>query len=396
MTGPLPLEEAQARLLAMVSPLNPETLAVASASGRYLAEPLVARRTQPAAALSAMDGYAVRGDDVAGPWVVVGESAAGHPFSGTLGPGQAVRIATGARVPAGADAVVVQEDCARDDARLMLTGEPPKPPSRHIRRPGSDFCYGAPLLPQGTRIGPAQMALALSSGHVELAVAPRPRVVVIDSGDELVTPGAHCAEHQIPASNGAMLASLLGDVACDVAYIGPVADDVMALAAALDQPDADVVVISGGASVGDHDLVQPALAQIGADIAFWKVAIKPGKPLLVARRGDQIIMGLPGNPVSSLVTAHFFALPLLRRLLGASACLPRVVMARLEGAIPANGPRREFRRAIWDGNVVRDGTMHDSGALASMAVCNALIDRPAHAPLAQTSAMLPIYPLGGI
>lgn len=399
MAAPLPLEEAQARLLAQVLPLPMEHVAIGESQGRYLAEPLIARRTQPAADLSAMDGYALRAEDLPGPWRVVGESAAGHPFAGVVGSGEAVRIATGALVPSGAAMVLLQEDCVREGDTLRLAGKPPHPTGKHIRPRGLDFCEGRELLPPGTRIGPAQIALALSAGHTHLAVRRPPRIAILDSGDELALPGEPCPPHRIPASNGAMLEAMVRSLPCRVQRLGPVPDDLAAMACALiAAEDADVLVTSGGASVGDHDLLQPALANWGAEIDFWKVAIKPGKPLLVARRGRQVIVGLPGNPVSSMVTAHFFLLPLLRRLLGARECLPRPVRASLATALPAGGARREFRRGRWDGAELHDGEMHDSGALASLARANCLIDRPAHAPAAAAGEAVWLYPLenGGI
>ncbi|MCB2061423.1 MAG: molybdopterin molybdotransferase MoeA [Novosphingobium sp.] len=377
---PLPLEEAQARLLALAGPLPVEQVEIADALGRYLAEPLAARRTQPAADLSAMDGYAVLSSEMAGPWRVIGESAAGHPFAGVVGSGEAVRIATGAVMPAGADAVILQENLSRDADRLQLTGEPPSPPGKHIRRRGMDFCDGAEVLSAGIRIGPAQAALAISAGHKRLSVRRKPQLVVMDSGDELSADCEACAPHQIPASNGVMLAWLASSVPCSIRRLGPVADDMDALAAALEQSEgADVIVTSGGASVGDHDLIRPALEAWGAEIDFWRVAIKPGKPILVARRGRQLILGLPGNPVSSHVTAFLFLLPVLRALLGAAEPLPVRIVTRLAESLKAGGSRREFMRARWDGSCIAPQSVQDSGALAALAASNALIDRPAGA-----------------
>ncbi|VWX51968.1 gephyrin-like molybdotransferase Glp [Novosphingobium sp. 9U] len=381
---PIPLEEAQAQLLALARPMPIERVDADSALGRYLAEPLHARRTQPPVALSAMDGYAVTEGDLAGPWQVIGESAAGHPFSGTFEPGEAIRISTGAVLPTGAGAVILQEDLAREGDRLTLTGEPPRPAHKHIRPCGMDFSAGAEVLPVGTRIGPAQLALAISAGHAYVPVRRRPRVLVMDSGDELAADPEDCGAHQIPASNGAMLASMARSVACDVRRIGPVRDTMDALAAAFAQgDDADVIVTSGGASVGDHDLVRPALEAWGAQIGFWRVAIKPGKPILVATREAggrrQIILGLPGNPVSSHVTAYLFMLPLLRALFGAAAPLPRSVTMRLAAPLPANGGRRAFLRAVWADDLVTPQQLQDSSALASLAASNVLIDRPANA-----------------
>jgi molybdopterin molybdotransferase len=396
----LPLAEAQARLLALAVPLPVERVAVPDGLGRYLAEPLIARRTQPAADLSAMDGYALRASELPGPWRVVGESACGHPFRGTLGAGEAVRIATGALLPPGADMVLMQEDAAREGDALTLTGTPPQPPAKHIRRKGMDFVDGAELLPAGRRLGPAQLALALGAGHGHIAVRRLPRVVVIDSGDELSGDPAACALHQVPASNGVMLAALIASaLPCTVTRIGPVPDRMEALAEALAQVEhADVVVTSGGVSVGDHDLIRPALLAWGAELDFWKVAVKPGKPILVARRGAQIVVGLPGNPVSSHVTAFLFVLPLLRALSGASLALPRAVLAETAEDLPAGGDRQEFLRGYWDGSQVSVRLNQDSGALGSLAASNALIDRPVGAPKVGAGAPVSIYLLenGGI
>ncbi len=392
MTPPLPLEEAQARLLALMTPLPIERVDIPGALGRYLAEPLLARRTQPAADLSAMDGYALRHADLPGPWRVVGESAAGHPYAGEVGPGEAVRIATGALMPAGADTVLLQEDCQRDADQLACNAASQQAPGRHIRRLGMDFTSGTELLPIGTRIGPAQIALSISAGHTHLAVRRMPKLAILDSGDELAARADQCGLHQIPASNGAMLGALASSVPCEIGRIGPVSDDLDALADALNRAaSADVIVTSGGASVGDHDLIRPALAQWGAELDFWRVAIKPGKPLLVARKGHQLVLGLPGNPVSSHVTAFLFLLPLLRALLGAAAPLSRSLTTKLGAPIAAGGHRREFLRASWDGASVTPVHLQDSGALAALAASNSLIDRPAGAHAAVVGEPVSIY-----
>jgi molybdopterin molybdotransferase len=386
--APLPLEEAQARLLALAEPLPVEHTDIEGALGRFLAEPLQARRTQPAADLSAMDGYAVAPGDMAGPWRVVGESAAGHPYEGAVRPGEAIRIATGAVLPQGADAVILQEDLAREGDRLTLTGEPPLPPGKHIRRRGMDFARGSQVLAAGTRIGPAQAALAIAAGHRLIPVRRKPRLAIIDSGDELATDFENCAAHQVPASNGAMLKAMAASLPCIPEQLGPVADDMAALAKVLERAAAaDVVVTSGGASVGDHDLIRPALAAWGAEIDFWRIAIKPGKPLLVATRdaarGRQLVLGLPGNPVSSHVTAYLFLLPLLRALLGAADPFPRQIRAKLAAPLKPGGSRREFLRAFWDGAAISVQPVQDSGALAALAASNALIDRAAQALAAE-------------
>jgi molybdopterin molybdotransferase len=389
----LALAEAQARLLALAVPLPVERVPVEDALGRYLAEPLVARRTQPPANLSAMDGYALRAADLPGPWRVIGESACGHPFGGAVGAGEAARIATGALLPAGADMVLMQEDADRAGEVLTLTGTPPRPTGKHIRRKGMDFGEGAELLAAGARIGPAQLALALGAGHSHIAVRRVPRIAIIDSGDELSDDPAACAVHQIPASNGAMLAALCAStLPCQVERIGPVADRMEALAQAFACAEsADVVVTSGGASVGDHDLIRPALLAWGATLDFWKVAVKPGKPIMVASREHQLVVGLPGNPVSSHVTAFHFLLPLLRALAGATNPLPRAMMALAAEDLAPGGERREFLRAHWDGVQVSARINQDSGALATLAASNALIDRPAQAPAVAAGDVVPIY-----
>ena len=377
MSEALALEDAQARLLALAPLLPLEAVATEAALGRIIAEDIRAARTQPAADLSAMDGYAL--SPGTGPWTLAGESRAGAPFAGRLAPGQCVRISTGAIVPGGADRVLLQEDAERTDDSIAAAECPP--PGRHIRAVGFDFKAGDLLLTRGTRITPGRMALALAAGHGSLTVTRRVRVAVMDSGDELAADPAHCLPHQIPASNAAMIAAMLAPLGCEVMRIGPVPDDAAALASALAEAEsADILVTSGGASVGDHDLIKPALTAWGAQIAFWKIAIKPGKPLLVATRGAQVVLGLPGNPVSSFVTAFLFAVPLVRKALGDPAPLPQAVSMTAGEDLPPVGPRREFLRAVTDGETVRLAGSQDSSALSALAEADCLIDRPAHAP----------------
>ncbi|MGZ5791221.1 MAG: molybdopterin molybdotransferase MoeA [Croceibacterium sp.] len=388
---PLPLAEAQARLLAQVESLPAESIGAERAIGRYLATPLRAARTQPAADLSAMDGYAMRADDVTGPWRVVGESAAGHPFGGELAPGETIRISTGALMPAGEGVVLLQENAARDGETLALNGQG-EPIARHIRRAGFDFRSGDEVLGAGIRIGPAQLALALAAGHAELTVHTLPSLAVLDSGDELAADPAACAAHQIPASNGAMLSAMAAPFAASIMRLGPVPDRLDAILEALDKAaDTDVIVTSGGASVGDHDLVRPALEQWGAQIDFWRVAMRPGKPLLVARRSRQWVIGLPGNPVSSYVTAFMFLLPLLRALGGARAPLPRGVTMELGSALPAVGDRTEFVRAKLADDSLVPVVEQDSSALAALSRADALIERPANAPAAEAGTLVRAY-----
>ncbi len=386
MSGLLGLEEAQARLLAL-APQRPASLLgiMPLDMRRYLAEDIRALRTQPSADLSAMDGYAIAPGP--GPWQRVGESRAGAPFAGTLASGQCVRISTGAIVPAGADRVLLQEDAAVEGERVTATELPP--PGRNIRRAGFDFREGDTIFTRGTAASPAVLALAAAAGHGVLPWTEPPGVAVIDSGDELVAPGTPCAPHQIPASNGVMLGAMLHPYVGLVDALGPVADDRAALAAALERAeDSHILITSGGASVGDHDLVQQALKDWGATIDFWRIAIKPGKPMMVATRPrkngpDLVILGLPGNPVSSFVTAFLFALPLVRASMGDPDPLPRAIRLIAGEDLPATERRREFLRAISDGERVRLAGSQDSSALSALAAANCLIDRPAGAPPAK-------------
>jgi molybdopterin molybdotransferase len=387
----LGLEEAQDRLLALAPVLPLESVPVEAMLGRTLAEDLRAARTQPPADLSAMDGYALAPGE--GPWELVGESRAGAPFDGTLAAAQCVRISTGAMVPKGADRVLLQEDA--EVAGTMVGAAEMPPAGRHIRARGFDFHAGDILLSRGDRMTAARIALALAGGH-GAALVPRPlRVAVLDCGDELAADPADCGPHRIPASNGAMLTAMFAPLGCEVMRLGPVADDMVALTAALAKAeDADIIVTSGGASVGDHDLIKPALAAWGAQIAFWKVAIKPGKPLLVATRGAQVIIGLPGNPVSSFVTAFLFALPLMRAALGDPAPLPRSVTLVAAEPLPPVGRRREFLRAASKGGQVRLAGSQDSSALTALSAADCLIDRPADSQGVAVGDSVPVFLLG--
>jgi molybdopterin molybdotransferase len=390
LSGPLALEEAQAGLLALAPVLPPEQVPLEAMLGRYLAEDLRAVRTQPAADLSAMDGYALSPGE--GTWTLVGESRAGAPFAGEIAAGQCARISTGAVVPNGADRVLLQEDAAVSGGIVTATELPP--PGRHIRARGFDFHAGDLLLARGTRMTAGRIALALTGGHARAIAARALRVAVMDSGDELARDPAACYEHQVPASNGAMIDAMLAPLGCEVLRLGPVGDDMAALEAALAAAEgADILITSGGASVGDHDLIKPALSGWGAQTAFWKVAIKPGKPLLVATRGAAVILGLPGNPVSSFVTAFLFALPLVRASMGDPDPLPRSLTLLAGEALPAIGPRREFLRAVSDGGAVRLAGSQDSSALSALAAADCLIDRPAHAPAVAAGDPVRVFPL---
>jgi molybdopterin molybdotransferase len=395
MSALLPVEEAQARLLALAPLTGTLELALAQGTGpHYLAQDLIARRSQPDADLSAMDGYAICGQ---GPWQRVGESHAGAPFVGALAPGQCVRISTGALVPKGGESILIQENAVIEGTMVTLAAGTQAPPAgRHIRRAAFDFAKGETVLRRGTRLGPGAVALAIAAGYGSAPVFRPPSVALLDSGDELVPPGQPTASHQIPASNGAMLAWLLApEIGGITAFLGPVADDRAALAAALARAEAcDILITSGGASVGDHDLIREALTDWGAEIAFWKVALKPGKPLMVATRqheqGRQVILGLPGNPVSSFVTAFLFALPLVRAAMGAADPLPRPVMMIAGEPLPPTGDRREFLRARREGAMVRLAGSQDSSALLTLAQSDCLIDRPALSPAVAAGEPVPV------
>jgi molybdopterin molybdotransferase len=393
----LELAEAQARLIALAPEMRVVSGPVEPGATRYLAHDLVAMRTSPEADLSAMDGYAIAGE---GPWRLVGEARAGVPFAGSLAPGECTRLSTGAHLPAGATGVLIRENALLEDERVALAPGAPSPaPMQHVRRRGGDFAKRDVLLPAGTAIGPAQLALALAAGHDALAHRAGPALALLESGDELAAQPSDARPGRIPATNGAMLERMVAPYAGSLHRPPPVADDRGALAEALAAcEEADVIVTSGGASVGEHDLVQAALIEWGAQIAFWKVAVKPGKPLMVATREGargqrQVVLGLPGNPVSSFVTGFLFALPLLRACLGAAAPFERPVQLKAGEDLPGAGDRREFLRAVSDGAVVRLAGAQESSALRSLALANALIERPAGAPPVKRGERIAVYNL---
>ncbi|TZG26139.1 molybdopterin molybdotransferase MoeA [Sphingomonas montanisoli] len=382
MTGLLPVAEAQARMLALAAVCTVESVSLIDAVGRYAAEDVRARRTQPALPLSAMDGYAIRFAERPGPWTVIGESAAGGGLDRALGTGEAARIFTGAPVPQGADAILIQEEASRDGDRLTMSGEGPKAIAEFIRPVGGDFAEGETLIAAGALFNPAAIALAASGGHATLPVRRRPRVAILSTGDELVPPGEPTPGSLLPASNGPMLAGLLAPLACSVTDHGIVRDDLGAIGAAFATAagNSDIIVTTGGASVGDHDLVLPALQAAGATIDFWKVAMKPGKPVMIARLGDAIVLGLPGNPVSAFVTATLFLKPLIAHLLGSNSPLPRCVTGILAAGLPATGVRAEYPRARLADGLVHPLMGQDSAGLSALAAADHLVVRPPHAP----------------
>jgi molybdopterin molybdotransferase len=383
------LEEAQARLIALAEPLPAEMQPLGQCFGRYAAADIAALRTQPAKDLSAMDGYALRHAAPMGPWRVIGESAAGNGFPGRLGAGESVRIFTGAPLPKGADTVIMQEDIIRDGDMISLNSALAIPVGHHVRRAGSDFSEAAIVIAEGERLTPARIGLAAMAGHAMLSVRRLPRVAIISTGNELVPPGTAPGPDQIPASNGIMLHAMLADEPCIMTDLGIIPDDLNQISMALSKAAsmADVVVTLGGASVGDHDLVRPALAAAGATIDFWKIAMRPGKPLMAGQLNDALVLGLPGNPVSAFVTAHLFLKPLLAHLSGSSDPMPLRSTAVLSEALPANGPRTDHIRAKMAGGIVTPIGQNDSAALLNLARAEVLIVRKPGAPPAIAGEM---------
>ncbi|VXC93445.1 molybdopterin molybdotransferase MoeA [Sphingomonas sp. AX6] len=378
----LPVREAQARLLALAPKIATEHVTLNAAANRWAAIDVMALRTQPAADLSAMDGYAIRFDDLARPLTVIGESAAGRPFAGTIEPGQAVRIFTGAILPPGADAVLIQEDAARDGDTLTLIGDGPSAQGANVRPRGLDFRQDERLIHAGDHLTPSRIALAAMAGHGTVAVHRPIRVAIAATGDELVPPGVPLGEGQLPESNTALLVAMLANLPAEPIQLGILPDDRAILASTFAQVDADILVTTGGASVGDHDLVRPALEDIGAKPDFWKVAMRPGKPMMAARVRETVVLGLPGNPVSAFVTATLFLAPLIRQMSGASDPWPRTIKATLASAITATGPRADHIRAHLKDGVVTPLGLQDSSMLRALSDANALIVRQANTPAA--------------
>ncbi len=380
--GLLPVPEALARILAGIVPLPAENVALHEAAGRTLARPLAALRTQPPSDVSAMDGYALRHDDLGGPLRIVGESAAGRAYEGILQPGEAARIFTGAAVPSGSDTVLVQESARVEDGRLEALEHPDR--GRNIRRAGIDFREGETPLPAGHRLGPSSLALAAAMNHPLLPVTRRPLVAIIATGDELVRPGSPVGKDRIVASNAYAVAAIAVGAGARALDLGIVPDRLEAVEAAINaarEADADVLVTLGGASVGDHDLVKPALARQGMEAGFWRIAMRPGKPLIHGRLGAMTVLGLPGNPVSSIVCGLLFLVPLLRAMAGdPDAKADRSEPALLGCDLPVNGDRQDYMRAILardaDGRpVATPARSQDSSMLKVMAQASCLLVR---------------------
>jgi molybdopterin molybdotransferase len=388
----IPVEEALTRVLDGAQPLPAERVATADAHGRVLSEDLAARRTHPPADVSAMDGYAVRSADVtASParLKLIGEAAAGRVFGGTVGQGEAARILTGGLLPAGADTIVIQENTKRDGDIVIV--ETPSRPGRHVRRAGLDFREGDVLLRAGRRLSVRDLAVASAMNHPTVAVHRRPRVAVLSTGDELMPPGSSLAPGQIVSSNGPALAAMARAEGAETLDLGIAPDRMEETIASIRSArdwGADVLLTTGGASVGDHDLVQAALAAEGLDLAFWKVALRPGKPLMHGKLGSTRVLGLPGNPVSAFVCAFLFMVPLVRRLGGRSDIEPAIVRARLGRALPENDERQDYLRSTLhreaDGTLVATPLdVQDSSMMTGLAKADCLVVRAPFAPAAR-------------
>jgi molybdopterin molybdotransferase len=398
----MPVREALSRVVADAAPLGTETISLGDALGRVLAEDLAAKRTQPPADVSAMDGYAVRANDVAQAPVtleLIGEVAAGHPFDGELKCGQAARIFTGGLVPAGADCVVIQEVTRRDGQRVVIERSGIR--GKNIRRKGIDFSAGQVLLTHGTRLNDRDLMLAASMNHARFAVRRRPKVAVMGTGDELVPPGSEPKPGEIVYSNGFALTALArieGAEARDFGVARDRVEDIVALMRSARDWGADVLVTTGGASVGEHDLVQRALDSEGLDLSFWRIALRPGKPMMHGRLGALQVLGVPGNPVSSYVCSFLFLVPLIRKLSGRNDIEHVRQRAILGRELPENDEREDYLRAALfqgpDGEIATPVTSQDSSLMGPLSHAGCLVIRPPHAPAALAGSRVEILKFG--
>lgn len=391
----LAVEEALARVLDGVEPTPPETIPLSEADGRVLAQDLAALRSQPPDAVSAMDGYAVRAADVAHAPVelrLVGEVPAGRPFDGRVGPGETVRIFTGGVLPEGADTVIIQEKTERRGAHISVIA--PAAKGKNVRPKALDFACGALMLRKGRRLSDRDLALAASMNHPALAVHRRPKVAILATGDELVAPGAIPGPGQIVHSTGFAIAALARREGAEVVDFGIVPDRVEPMVEAIDgvrRWGADVLVTTGGASVGDYDLVQQALKLEGMALSFWKVAVRPGRPMMHGRIATTRVLGLPGNPASSYVCAFLFLLPLIRRFSGRKDFVTPHESAWLGNDLPENDERADYLRAGLE--IRPDGTLEaspspvqDSALMVPLAEANCFIIREPYATAAKAGS----------
>lgn len=391
------VDEALKRCLALVAPLPLEIAPLAKATGRFMPQPAVASRNQPPFDASAMDGYAVMGDPAPGArFVVVGEAGAGHSWQGQLVAGQALRIFTGAPLPNGATRVVIQEDVTREGD--IITLRPNADVATHIRPAGQDFRVGDSLAPRLLR--PNDLALLAAMNIPVVPVTRRPVVAIIATGDELVMPGEEPGPDQIIASNSFAIKALCEATGAEVRLLPIARDTEAALTTVLRLAEgADLILTTGGASVGDHDLVAAVAEAMGMQRSFWKIAMRPGKPLMAGRLGAAAMLGLPGNPVSSIVCAHLFALPMIRAMLGmpAEALPPSARQAILGADVDANGPRTHYMRATLGAGdslpTITPFGRQDSSLLSILASADALLIRPIGDGPRQAGARVDYLPL---
>ncbi|MGE0259446.1 MAG: gephyrin-like molybdotransferase Glp [Alphaproteobacteria bacterium] len=396
------VEEALARLLAPLAPVPPEQVSVADAVGRVLAEDVAARRTQPPFAVSAMDGYAVRADDLDAIPVtlnIVAEIPAGAGFGGRLGPGEAARIFTGAPLPDGSDTIVIQEDTERSGDRVEIREGAPR--GRYVRRAGLDFAEGDVLLKAPRRLTPRDIGLAAAMNRPWLFVHRRPRVAILSTGDEIVMPGDPIGPHQIVSSNALALSAFVTASGGVPVLVGNAPDDPDALRhIAAAASGVDLFVTTGGVSVGEHDLVRDVLSEDGLSIDFWEIAMRPGKPLMFGHYRRTPMVGLPGNPVSTLVCALLFLKPAIDKLSGLPEGADGPLTARLGAGVRQNDRRQDYLRA----RLVRaaDGVLEavpfevqDSSMMRPLAASDCLVIRPPHAPALPAGGTVPIVPFPG-
>jgi molybdopterin molybdotransferase len=399
--------EARARILGSLFPVGAEVVPLPSGWGRVLAAPVAARMDKPAADVSAMDGYAVRAADCASVPVrlaVLGSAPAGHPFSGTIGAGEAVRIFTGSVLPDGADAVVIQEDtdlAERGEGAGQVEIRVAPAPGAHVRRRAGDFAAGTVLLAPPRRLSARDIGIAASAGHAWLTVRRRPRVAILSTGDEIALPGEPLPAGGVVSSNGFVLDAIVRAAGAEPVTLPIAPDDPEAIAEAVAAArGADLVVTSGGASVGQHDLIRPALAPLGLSLDFWRIAMRPGKPFMFGQVGGAALLGLPGNPVSATVCALLFLVPAIERLLGLPGDGPQTLRARSGASLPANDHRADHLRAGLardsDGTLIATpAERQDSSQMAILAAAEALILRPPHAPSVAQGEWVDVIPLGG-
>jgi molybdopterin molybdotransferase len=370
------VDEALAKIFALARPANVEYVQLSQAAGRVLIKPVKAMRDQPPFSASAMDGYAVQTAKVrpGATFKVIGESAAGHGFAGSVGPDEAVRIFTGAPVPVGADRVIIQEDVTRTDGLITLSeGFDTK---AYIRNAGADFRIGDQI-DAPRRLGPTDLALLAAMNIAQVPVARRPVVALIATGDELVMPSEAPGEDQIIASNTFGLQAMFGSAGAEVRILPIARDTAASLRVAFTLArDADLIVTIGGASVGDHDLVAPVAQEFGMERAFYRVAMRPGKPLMAGRLGQSAMIGLPGNPVSSMVCGAIFVVPLIHAMLGLGAMPVARYKRPLAASIAENGPREHYMRAKFSGDGIAALDRQDSALLSVLAQADALLIRP--------------------